>query len=146
MYLDGADGLLFGYTEPNRRRKRARKGPGHRHPAAARARQLHADLRRQPDFTEQRAQELNRLMRKAIQEAPEGDGLITGPLTVAARYGAAMLVEHHGLDADEHAEAIAHWLTGTWGEAIHGFDPSTYLAWRRDCVARAGGHPPTVGP
>jgi hypothetical protein len=136
-YLDRAEQLCDGYSEPNRKDKRRAQGKprGHRHPGKRTRRQREL-LFRQPDFSERSVQEINRLTRQEIERAPEGDGLIAGPLAVAARYAAPQLVAQHGLDPDEHTEAVAHWLIGTLGEIIHGFDPAAYLRWREDCMSR----------
>lgn len=69
-------------------------------------------------------------MRQAISAAPEGDGLITGPLTVAAEYAAERLCEVHDLDADEHVAAITHWLVPHMAEPVRDFDLDAYKAWR----------------
>jgi hypothetical protein len=94
---------------------------------------------KQPDATEARVQELNRLMRDEIAHAPYGDGLVTGPLTVAAKHVAPQLQAAHGLDGDEHEAALVQWLVGNLGQVIAAFDPAAYLGWRDTCRERAQG-------
>jgi hypothetical protein len=104
------------------RREQRRKDQAHRY--------------QQPDYTERLAQELNALMRQAIHDAPEGDGLITGPLTVAARYASRHIVAEFSLDAGEHEKALEVWLVGLLGETIHTADLADYSEWRDESLRR----------
>ena len=108
------------------------------HPARAETRRRAHTRFSQPDATEKHIQELNRLMRAEIARAPEEDGAITGPLTVAAKHIAPQIAKLHDLTPlDEHTVAIERWLIGVWGDQIHNFDPEQYLRWRADCRERA---------
>lgn len=116
----------------------------------------------QPDETEGTIQALNRMMRREIQDAYEGDGIVTGPLVVAAKHLApqlagvvaavqqptaarAVLAYIDALDragdpaADPHMhiQGIERWLVGMWGEVVHAFDPVAYLDHREQSRRRA---------
>jgi hypothetical protein len=88
-------------------------------------------------------QTLNRRMRQIISETPPEDGLVVGPLTIAAEHLVAQLQTTHGLSGEEHEAAILAYLVGCWGELAHAFPEQPeipgYLAWRSRCAEQAAG-------
>lgn len=124
----------------NRRARRAKPKKVKRqgHPA----RLTRADKRQrfwQPDASEANVQTINRLMRDELRTAHPDDGLILGPLRVAARYAAPQLASSCGL-AVEHEGALTAYLVGAWGEMLHDFDRDAYLAWRAGSAERIREH------
>lgn len=84
-----------------------------------------------PDPKEKEIRELNRLMREELERAPDEDGEISGPLTVAVRYAVPQLLKDFSLD-ETHAHPFEMWLLAKLGDCFRdeGLDIPGYLAWR----------------
>lgn len=90
------------------------------HPGRAAERRKKTMLWNQPDATEKAVQEANRLMRRAIQEAPTGEGLARGPFEVAANHLLPAIQTEHGLGLD-HQGIIIEYLCWSWGAVVDKF-------------------------
>jgi hypothetical protein len=83
---------------------------------------------------------VRRVLRATVRElarAREDEGVVFGPMAVAAGFLADRLVELGALAADE-AYAYKHWLVGSWGEKARDLD--AFRAWnagRQDRVRAA---------
>lgn len=119
----------------------AKKGRGARRKTARKRRRHPAKMKRlqelehlQPDATEQVVQATNRRMRQAMQDGELEDGLVKGPLTVAAEHMVHQLMRIHGFEGEEDEAAITAYLEGIWGELAHAFpekpDVPSYPEWR----------------
>jgi hypothetical protein len=115
----------------------ARKRP-HGHPARKSRHQKRGEVRErytQPDATEKTVQEANAAMRRNIHESSPEEGLVAGPLMVAAEHLAVQIQEEFDLDGEEHRAMITHYLRGAWGEVAHAFpenvDIPGYYDWRK---------------
>lgn len=148
MAIDHAETVI------NRRRATRRRQPHDRlakggirnaaatggHPARVVEKRRQARVWKQPDATEKKVQEAERNMRRALKEGREDDGLLIGPLTVAADAIVGQLQEIHGLEGDEHRTAIRNYLIGAWGELALAFpehvDIRGYHEWREQSRQR----------
>lgn len=93
--------------------------------------------RKNPDEEEKLIQRLSAHMRFELKQAPKDDGVVAGPLAVAAHYAAEELTKCHELEGEDHLAAVERWLLGHFGDVIRQFDPDVYLQWRDDCRRRA---------
>ncbi len=101
----------------------------------------------QPDATEQAVQELNRRMRAHIHEAQPGDGLVVGPLKIAAEHLVSQLQAEHNLPGEDQKAMIVAYLVGAWGEIAHAFPEipalPSYGEWRERSRAAVLAAPPS---
>jgi len=128
-----------------RKAKRSRTPKRSGHPA--RTHETRSYKRRQYFKPTAEEQEIRAKLRTLLREGDE-DGLVAGPLLVAAEHAARMLASAHQLDGDEHQQALAQWVYGVCGELLNGFHPETppavsianlpgYSEWRDRSKERA---------
>jgi hypothetical protein len=92
----------------------------------------------EPDPQERKVRELNRLMRRELERAPDEDGEISGPLAVVARYVTPQLLKDFDLD-ETHTAPMEHWLLAKFGDVLRNPDVQGYLAWRESCLQTVQG-------
>jgi hypothetical protein len=90
----------------------------------------------QPDATERVVQDLNHRLREELRERPPEDGVVSGPLAVAAHYAVPTLLADFDLD-QSHTGTFGEWLTVKFGDVLRDPDIDGYLTWREDCRERA---------